>query len=124
MTTKATERQQWLREFHQLFNVQNSDTSVTVDIEEIKIYVQKNNVDVNALFCLDKMEKWSPLLWACNRSRYDIVKYLIDNGGANIHVQDAAKHNVLHIAAAVGAYKIVNVLLKNDQMKLILFAFH
>ena len=117
MTTKATERQRLLRGFHQLFNVQNSDTNVKVDIEEIKRYVQNHNVDVNALFCHEKMEKWSPLFWACNRSRYDIVKYLINNGGAKVDAQDASEQNVLHIAANVGAYKIVEFLLRNDECK-------
>ena len=28
----------------------------------------------------------------CNRSRYDIVKYLIDNGGANVDLKDGAEH--------------------------------
>ena len=115
MTTKMAERQRLLREFHQLFNVQNSNTNVKVDIEEIKRYVQNYNVDVNALFHHEKMETWSPLFWACNRSRYDIVKYLIDNCGAKVDVHDAAKQNVLHIAANVGAYKIIQFLLRNDE---------
>ena len=115
MTTKATERQRLLREFHQLFNVQNSDTNVKVNLQEIKEYVQTHNIDVTALFFHEKMEKWSPLFWACNRSRFDIVKYLIDDCGAKIDGQDAAKQSVLHLAANVGAYKIVEFLLRNDE---------
>ena len=117
MTTKATERQQLLKEFHQLFHIKFHEK---FDFIEFKNYIKKGvNVDALISETHEKHEKWSPLFWACNRSKYDIVKYLIDNGGANVDLKDGAEHTALHVAAAVGAYRIVDFLLKNGCKKYI-----
>ena len=117
MTTKATERARLLKDFQQLFDQRKENDGVTsIDIEAMQKYISKG-VDVDAFLQLDKMEKWNALQWACDRSRIDIVKLLVESGGADVHVLDVGKMTTLHIAAGVGAYDVVRFLLFNGCKK-------
>jgi ankyrin repeat protein len=82
------------------------------NIDLFKLFFSKANLDINSI----DGNKRTPLHWAVQENNYDIVKYIIDNGG-DVNAIDIGSNTPLLIAAGEGNADVVKLLLKNGANK-------
>ena len=57
----------------------------------------KNGCDVNSFSEIDS-DRMTCLMWACDREQMDVVRYLVEEAGADITLQDPYGQSALHYA--------------------------
>lgn len=74
------------------------------DLEKVKTTLNKSNVDQ-----VDESEM-TGLMWACDRGNLPIVKYLIEDLGADVNKQDGEGQTCLHYAVSCEHIELVKYL--------------
>ena len=60
----------------------------------------RNGCDVNSFSELDS-DRMTCLMWACDREQMDVVRYLVEEAGADITLQDPYGQSALHYAVPI-----------------------